>query len=93
MNLKRTPTISQQRSVFSSELLDRAGSFVMVNMLRVIFAVPLVTLPIATAGLFATLTPWVRGEKSEPFRDFFGEMRQYWRTSTLIGLLDVALGC
>jgi uncharacterized membrane protein YesL len=34
----------------------------------------------------------VRGKTSEPFRDFFGGMREHWRKSTLIVLIDVGIG-
>jgi uncharacterized membrane protein YesL len=76
----------------AAELVDKVTSFILVNILWMIFAMLLVTLPMATAGLFATLTPWVRGQPSEPFRDFFGAMRRYAVPSTLIVLGDAALG-
>ncbi len=75
-----------------SELVDKTSTFILVNILWMIFAALIVTLPAATAGLFATLTPWVRGQTSEPFRDFFGAMRRYAVPSTLIGLGDAGIG-
>lgn len=74
-----------------AELLDRIMTFIVVNMLWAVFAAFIISLPAATAGLFATLTPWVRGKSSEPFRDFFEGMRQYWRKSTMIVLMDVCI--
>ena len=74
------------------DFLDKAGNFVLANLLWVLLSIPLVTLPIATAGLFATMSPWSRGKPVEVFRDFFGGMRQYWRKAMLIGLIDVLLG-
>lgn len=74
-----------------AELIDKITSFIVVNLLWVVFAALVVTLPAATAGLFATLSPWVQGKTSEPFRDFFGGMRQHWRKSTAAVLLDVAV--
>jgi uncharacterized membrane protein YesL len=74
------------------ELIDKATTFILVNMLWMVLAAPIVTLPPATAGLFATLTPWVRGQHSEPFRDFFGAMRRYALQSLAIVLADVVIG-
>jgi uncharacterized membrane protein YesL len=84
--------LANKLSARRSELLDKAMSFILLNMLWAIFASFILTLPAATAGLFATLTPWVRGDTSEPFRDFFGGMRQHWKQSTLIVLLDMGIG-
>ncbi|MCI0708818.1 MAG: DUF624 domain-containing protein [Chloroflexi bacterium] len=71
--------------------LDRTASFIFINLLWVLFALPVVTLPIATAGLFAVITDWQRGIENEAVGRFFGAMRQYWRKSTLLGLLNAAL--
>lgn len=84
--------MANKQSARRAELLDKAMSFVLLNMLWAVFASLIVTLPAATGGLYATLTPWVRGENSELFQDFFGGMRQHWLRSTLIGLIDVAIG-
>lgn len=75
-----------------SDLLDKAMSFILVNMLWMVLAALIVTLPAATAGLFATLTPWVRGQHSEPFQDFFGAMRRDAAKSIVIVLADAAIG-
>lgn len=74
-----------------SDRIDKITTFFLVNLLWAVFAAPIITFPAATAGLFATLTPWVRGEPSELFKDFFGGMRRYWWKSTIIGLIDLAL--
>lgn len=83
--------VSHLNRLGSGDAWDRVTTFIIANMLWMVFAAPVITLPAATAGLFATLTPWVRGDDSEPFRDFAGGMRQHWRRSTLIGLLDALL--
>lgn len=75
-----------------SDLLDKATSFILVNILWAVLAALIVPLPPATAGLFAALTPWVRGQHSEPFQDFFGAMRRYAAKSSLIVLADAAIG-
>lgn len=74
------------------EWLDKAGSFILANLLWVLLSLPLVTLPMATAGLFATMLPAARGQSPEVFRDFFRGMRQYAGKATLVILLDVAVG-
>ena len=71
--------------------LDRAGTFVLANVFWVVLSIPLVTLPAATAGLFATMAPWARGKSPEVFRDFFSGVRQYWLKASLVGLVDAAL--
>jgi uncharacterized membrane protein YesL len=73
-----------------AERIDQITTFLVVNLLWAIFAAPIITLPAATAGLFATLTPWVRGEFGTVQR-FFGGMRRYWWKSTAIGLIDLAI--
>ncbi len=83
--------MSQDVHARRSELIDKITTFILVNMLWVVFAIPLITLPAATAGLFATLVPWTQGKPSEPFGAFFRGMRHYWRKSTLVALLDVAI--
>jgi uncharacterized membrane protein YesL len=72
------------------EHLDRWGTFIMANLLWVFMLIPIVTIPAATAGLFAVMSKWVRGKQSQVFQDFFEAVRQHWRTSTLLGLLDAA---
>jgi uncharacterized membrane protein YesL len=73
------------------ELLDRASGFMLINILWVVCSVFLITLPAATAGLFAVFTNWTRGKGAESLTGFFSGMREYWWKSTLLGLLDVFL--
>ncbi|HML20268.1 MAG TPA: DUF624 domain-containing protein [Aggregatilinea sp.] len=82
-----TRAVNLQRA----DLLDRLIGFLVAGVLWAVFAAMVLPLPAATAGLFAVLTPWVRGEPSEPFQRFFGAMRRTWAKSTLIVLLDAAL--
>jgi uncharacterized membrane protein YesL len=83
--------LSHETRARRAEWVDRITTFVLVNMLWAVFAAPLITLPAATAGLFATLTPWVRGEPSELFKDFFGGMRKHWFRSSMIGVIDAGI--
>jgi len=71
--------------------LDKITTFMMANLLWAVLASFFITLPAATAGLFATLMPWVQGKSSEPFSRFFGGIQQHWQKSTLIGLIDAGI--
>jgi len=71
---------------------DRAATFIMANLFWFMFAAPIITLPMATAGLFAALAPWVRGQDVEFFGAFFGNMRRQWFKSTVLTLFDVLIG-
>lgn len=73
-------------------LVDRIMTVVLGNMLWFVCSVPLVTLPAATAGLFAVLVPLVRDDDAEIFATFFGTMRRQWFKSTVIAAADVAIG-
>jgi uncharacterized membrane protein YesL len=73
-------------------LYDRITTFVLANLLWFVFAVPVVTLPAATAGLFASLAPLARGSDTELFATFFGTMRRQWFKSTVVFVADVLIG-
>ncbi len=73
------------------EQLDRWGTFILANLLWVVLALPLITLPAATAGLFAVMSRRARGQQPELFRVFFGAMRQYWWRALALALADVLL--
>lgn len=73
-------------------LFDRILTIVLANILWFVCAVPVVTLPAATAGLFAALAPLVRGRDAELFAAFFGTMRRQWLKSTAIVTADVMIG-
>src|SRR5258707_5405867 len=71
------------------EQADRWAAFVLANMLWCLFALPVITIPAATAGLFAAMSPGTRSQPSKMFAAFFGMMRRVWLKATVIGLLDV----
>jgi uncharacterized membrane protein YesL len=73
-------------------LFDRIMTFVLANLLWCVFAVLIITLPAATAGLFAVLAPLARGRDAEIFATFFGTMRRQWFKSTVIFVADVVIG-
>lgn len=64
----------------------------LANLLFVLLAIPLVTIPVACAGLFATMSRWVRGQPTEVFHDFFAGMRRHWRRAMLVGVVDLLIG-
>lgn len=72
--------------------LDRITTFVLANLLWFVFAILIIPLPAATAGLFAVLAPFVRGRDTEIFATFFGTMRRQWFKSMVILVSDVVIG-
>lgn len=74
------------------EQIELWSSFILANLLWAIVSIPLITLPAATAGLFAVMSGRVRGKESDLFGVFFGAMRSHWRGATAIMLLNLALG-
>jgi len=72
--------------------IDRAASLVIANLLWTFCAMLILPLPAATAGLFAVTAPLARGRDKEFFSTFFSTMRRQWRKSTLVMLVNVALG-
>ena len=70
-------------------VLERISSFALLNLLWVAVSLLVVTLPTATAGLFAVFGDWVEGRNSEGFARFFTGMRETWGRATQIALLDV----
>jgi len=73
-------------------LFDRVLTFVLANILWFVLAMLIIPLPAATAGLFASLAPLVRGRDTEIFATFFGTMRRQWLKSTVIFAADIVIG-
>jgi uncharacterized membrane protein YesL len=74
------------------EQAEKWASFVLANLLWVLFAVFVITLPAATAGTFATISEQTRGKEVHFFEVFFGTMRRLWLKATAVGLLNLLLG-
>lgn len=70
---------------------DKVGTFVLSNLLWLVCALPLVTLPAATAALFTVLAPFSRGQPVEPLTGFFRAFREYWRKSSIVGVIDLVV--
>ena len=73
------------------EQIDYWASFIMVNLLWVFCSLPLVTLPAATAGLFAVTARLSQGEAPNVYSTFFEAMRTHWKASTGLVLLNVGV--
>jgi len=71
------------------DLAERWATFALANLLWCLLAVPVITIPAATAGLFAVMMHRVRGQPPELFATFFGAMRGLWLKATIVGVLDV----
>jgi uncharacterized membrane protein YesL len=74
------------------EVMEAGGIFIMANLLWVVCSLPLITMPAATAGLFAVFVPWARGQTVEPLSMFFSGIRHYGWRGTAVFLLDLIVG-
>jgi uncharacterized membrane protein YesL len=74
------------------EYAEQWAMFILPNLLWCILSLPIVTLPAATAGLFAVMSQKARGQQPEVFQVFFHAMRRLWLPATVIFLVDMAAG-
>ena len=74
-----------------ADFVDGVSTIILANLLWILLSAPVITLPAATAGLFAATAPWSRGQTSNLLSDFFGAMRRHWRTSTAVCALDLVI--
>lgn len=75
-----------------AEHLEKWASFLLANLLWSLACIPIITIPAATAGLFAVMSATARGQQIELFQEFFGTMRRLWLKSSLLMLLNLATG-
>lgn len=75
-----------------SETVEKVTTFILVNVLWMVFAALIITFPPATAGLFAVMMPLARGETVDPLRTFFGAMKRYALKSFLICGVNLLVG-
>jgi uncharacterized membrane protein YesL len=73
------------------EAIDQISSFAIISLLWVAISMFIVTLPAATAGLFAVCSDWVQGKQSETFARFFGAMRHHAVRATQLVLADILI--
>jgi uncharacterized membrane protein YesL len=71
------------------EQAEKWATFVLANLLWSLCAIPIITIPAATAGLFAVASSQIRGKPSSLFEEFFGTMRRLWLKATAIAVLDL----
>lgn len=90
MTTRRLDTPRSERAELAEHIESYAG-FVLANLLWALASLPLITLPAATAGLFAVMVARVRGEPGSTIHMFVDGMRQHWRKATGLALLN-ALG-
>lgn len=88
---KRPSRAREQRDELAASV-ESWATFIFSNLLWVLMSLLVVTLPAATAGLFAYLSGRARGVPSELLSTFFAAMRQLWRKATLLALFDLAGG-
>jgi uncharacterized membrane protein YesL len=72
--------------------LEKLSDLALVNLLWIICSLPVVTIPISTAGLFGATIDNVRGRETQAYLQFFRAMRRFWAKSLLIALIDIAIG-
>jgi uncharacterized membrane protein YesL len=71
---------------------DYLGTLMLINILWVLCALPVITLPVAMAGLFR-VTAGIAGYRETGFRDFFSGMRHdVWPMLRLCGVYAAAWG-
>ena len=83
---------SQSANAHWLDQLDKWLTPVMANLLWAALSLPLITLPAATAALFATMFYWMYGKQPEMFSLFLGTIRRLWLKSTLVVTLDLLVG-
>ncbi len=72
--------------------LDTWASPIMTNLLWVLFCMPLITIPLALAGLFACMYHWMDDRRTQVFSIFFGTIRKVWLKAYMLFVLDLLIG-
>ena len=91
MTARRLDTPGSERAELG-EQVERYATFVLANLLWALVSIPLVTLPAATAGLFAVMSARRRGKLGDLFGTFFGAARRLWLKATLLMALNLVGG-
>lgn len=71
--------------------LERVSALVLGSLAFWLFLIPVVTAPAALAGLFATVSPLVRGGDDDWLRLFWSAFRRTFGRAFLLGLVDLAV--
>ena len=75
---------------------QRLGTFLVGNLLWILTSLPLITMPAAAGGLFYLTSRIIADERDldleeATISDFWVGFRRYWRSSTWLGFLDLAI--
>lgn len=71
--------------------LEQVSALVLGSLAFWLFLLPVVTAPAALTGLFAVVSPLVRGGDDDIFRRFWGAFRLTFGRALLVGALDLIL--
>ena len=72
--------------------LDTWVSPILANMLWIVLSLPIVTMPLALVGLFATMFHWMDDRRTQVFSIFFRTIRRVWWKAYCLFLLDLLVG-
>ncbi|MBS4178990.1 YesL family protein [Lederbergia citrea] len=67
-------------------LVETVSNFFLLNLLWILFSIPLITLFPATAAMFAILRDWKMGKNPSLLSSYFTYFKDFFKQSTLIGL-------
>ena len=75
-----------------ADQVEKWGAFILANILWSILSVFVITIPAATAGMFAVMSERVRGKPSNVFHQFFGAVSRLWLKATLLMGINLLIG-
>ena len=85
------------KSIFSHEgalfrITERLTNLVLLNLLYLIFCIPLVTIGPATAALHYVTLKYAANEEDRVWTPFIHSFRQNWKQGILVGLITSGVG-
>ena len=75
-----------------ADQVEKWGAFILANILWSILSAFIITMPAATAGLFAVMSERARGKPYNVFQQFFGAMTRLWLKATLLMGINILVG-
>lgn len=67
--------------------------YLVLNLLFLVFCIPIVTIPAASGALFAVVRKEVYREEPALIRSFWKGLKDNWRRSSILGLPFLIIGC
>lgn len=67
--------------------------YLTLNLLFLVFSIPVVTIPAASTALFAVVRKHVNHEEPALIRSFWQGFRDNWRQASIVGFLFFLIGC